>query len=243
MPRSRRNLEEFGFTHIITRGNGKQVVFEDSSDYRFYLSRLEKYSAETGVTVCAYCLMENHMHLLVLGASAAIPQLMRKLGTSYAMYFNRKYERTGSVFEGRYKNVIIPNARALLSVFRYILQNPAKAGICPAHHYPWSSYSLYGQEDTFVDSTHLFELIGDKKNLQELLRIPEDLPYHEFSNRSDDYAKTIISKLLKTKNTLILQQMTKAARDVALRLLKKAGLHYKTIQRYTGIGLSTIRRA
>lgn len=95
MPRQARQSSETGYFHVIVRGNGKQILFEDSSDFRYYLSLLERCSSETSVAVCAYCLMENHVHLLLHDTGTDLSLFMKKLGVSYSIYFNKKYERNG----------------------------------------------------------------------------------------------------------------------------------------------------
>ena len=94
MSRHIRPISESGFLHVITRGIGKQLLFEEREDYLSYLSRLEKFSKETKVVICAYCLMENHVHLLLLDQNRQTAVLMKKLGVSYAHYFNKKYEES-----------------------------------------------------------------------------------------------------------------------------------------------------
>ena len=99
MPRQARSPGSSGFFHVIIRGNAKQLIFEEDDDRRFFLNRMMKYSAETGVAICAYCLMENHVHLLLRDNSNALAQFMKKLNGSYARFFNWKYERTGHLFK------------------------------------------------------------------------------------------------------------------------------------------------
>ena len=115
-------MSSSGYMHIITRGIGRQLLFEEDQDYLHYLAVLEKYSLETAVYICAYCLMENHVHLLVHGESEQIILFMKKLGVNYAGWFNWKYERTGHLFQDRYKSEPVEDDGYLLTVFRYNLQ-------------------------------------------------------------------------------------------------------------------------
>ena len=161
MPRQARELSESGYYHLIVRGIGRQAIFEDGEDYAFYLSRLSRYSREASVSVCAYCLMENHVHLLVRDEKGHMSPMMKRLGVSYAHYFNQKYARVGHLFQDRYMSESISNETYLLVVLRYILNNPQKAGICRAEDYAWSSYALYDREDAFVDTSVFHELLGN----------------------------------------------------------------------------------
>ena len=128
MPRSARMFSESGFEHIVARGIGRQLLFENQGDYEKYIAFIEKYSKEIGVTVCAYCLMSNHVHLLLFNREGMISQLMQKIGIAYSQYFNNKYDRRGHLFQNRYFNEPIKSERQLVRAFSYILNNPLKAG-------------------------------------------------------------------------------------------------------------------
>ena len=120
MPRMARTMSVSGYMHVVVRGIGKQILFEETKDYEHYLERLERYSLETGVKVCAYCLMGNHVHILLHGELASIALLMKKLGVSYSGYYNRKYDRSGHLFQDRYRSEPVNDERYLLTVFRYM---------------------------------------------------------------------------------------------------------------------------
>ena len=169
MPRQPRQRSESGYLHLIVRGIGRQALFEEREDYQFFLSILERFSRETGVIVCAYCLMENHVHLLVRDNEERVALLMKKLGVSYSQYFNRKYDRHGHLFQDRYMSEPVNDERYLLTVFRYILNNSQKAGICTAAEYEWSSYRMYGRDGGLVDTTVLHALIGGDERYAEFI--------------------------------------------------------------------------
>ena len=169
MPRQPRQRSESGYLHLIVRGIGRQALFEEREDYQFFLSILERFSRETRVIVCAYCLMENHVHLLVRDKGEQAALMMKKLGVSYSRYFNGKYDRQGHLFQDRYMSEPVDDERYLLTVFRYILNNPQKAGICTAAEYEWSSYRLYGRDGGLVDTTVLRALIGSDERYAEFI--------------------------------------------------------------------------
>jgi len=127
--------------HIVQRGNDRMVCFRAPSDYLVYLAELKRLSAKFDCAVHAYCLMGNHVHLLVTPhAAGACGGLMKELSQGYAHYFNRKYARTGTLWEGRFRSCVAQSARYVLACYRYIELNPVRAGIV-AHPalYPWSS--------------------------------------------------------------------------------------------------------
>ena len=116
-----------------------------------FYPRWSGFCGETEVKICAYCLMENHVHLLVCDPKGHTPLMMKKLGVSYSQYFNRKYDRSGHLLQDLYKSEAIENNTYLLLVFRYIFNNPRMAGICEARNYPWSSYARYDRTPAFME--------------------------------------------------------------------------------------------
>ncbi len=111
---------------------------------------------------------------------------MKKLGVSYSGYFNHKYDRCGHLFQDRYKSEIIYSEIYLLTVFRYILKNPLKAGICPAGDYPWSSYQLYEAKDSFVDCSLIRNMIGDSTQFRTFMADGNDEECMDFIGENDD---------------------------------------------------------
>ena len=121
MARKPRKKSESQIYHIILRGNNRQDIFYNDTDRLFMLSRIEKYSEQTNIEIYAYCLMDNHIHLLVGKANPNLSKFVQKLATSYAMYFNRKYDRCGHLFQGRFKSEPVETDEYFQTVFRYIL--------------------------------------------------------------------------------------------------------------------------
>jgi putative transposase len=129
--------------HIIQRGNNRQTMFADSGDYRRMLEYLADAAQKYGVALHAYVLMSNHFHLLATPADQyGLPSMMQSLGRRYVRVFNHRYQRTGTLWEGRYKATIIESERYLIACMAYVELNPVRAGMV-AHpaDYPWSSYA------------------------------------------------------------------------------------------------------
>ena len=244
MARTARKLSELGYYHLIVRGIGKQILFEEHSDYLHYLSLLKRFSKETGVTICAFCLMENHVHLLAYDPEQKIPLLMKKMGVSYSAYFNKKYERTGHLFQDRYLSEPIESEAYLLTVFRYILNNPQKAGICAADAYEWSSYKLYGSDSSFVDTSAFVELIGDKAAYAAYIAAKNEdicMDVHQ-PKIGDKNAKTLLGDLLDVESGTVLQSVDRDKRDKAIKILLENGMTIRQIERLTGISRGIIQR-
>lgn len=152
MPSGPRLLLDNVCYHIITRGNQRQRIFKDDSDYQEYLDRLRKYKKKYDFLLYGYCLMSNHIHLL--GESkltSALSGFMSSLQRSYTAYFNGKYGQVGHLWQGRFKSKVIAKDRYLIDCINYIEANPLRAKIVNSiQQYKWSSYierTLKGNEE------------------------------------------------------------------------------------------------
>ena len=128
--------------HLIQRGNNRQACFFSDEDRRCYLNWVQSSAKKYGACVHAYVLMSNHVHLLATGRHrGALGSMMQSLGRRYVRYVNSKYNRTGTLWEGRFKSSLIESDRYLLACYRYIELNPVRAGIVRfPNQYRWSSY-------------------------------------------------------------------------------------------------------
>ena len=150
--------------HVIQRGNNRHVIFADDADCRFYRDILIEACGRFDCRIHAYVLMTNHVHLLITPAiEAGICKVMQSLGRRYVRYFNDRYRRTGTLWEGRYKAALLDSDVYLLACYRYIEQNPVRAGMVvrPAD-YRWSSYrcNALGDRDALVSPHVLYERLG-----------------------------------------------------------------------------------
>lgn len=143
MPRALRLVLPGVAMHIIQRGNNRGACFRQDSDYLVYLSNLRDLAKKHDCAVHAYCLMSNHVHLLLTpDVARACACLMRDLGRRYVRYFNRRYERSGTLWEGRFRSCIAQSARYVVACYRYIESNPVRAGMVDrAAAYRWSSHA------------------------------------------------------------------------------------------------------
>jgi putative transposase len=129
--------------HVVQRGHNRRDCFLHDTDYLVYLSNLRALSTRTQCALHAYCLMTNHVHLLLTPSSPqGCAQLMRNLGQRFVQYFNRRYQRSGTLWEGRYHSCLVDSAAYVIACHRYIERNPVRAGIAPsAGDYRWSSHN------------------------------------------------------------------------------------------------------
>ncbi len=140
------------FFHIIVRGNNRENIFRDSADYVRYVEKLVYFCGEGGTTLYAYCLMPNHIHLLLEMGKISLSKVLQRFHTWYTLYFNRRYDRVGHVFQGRYKAILCDRDAYLLELVRYIHLNPVRAGLVDSpEDYSWSSHRVYlGIEESEV---------------------------------------------------------------------------------------------
>ena len=144
MARKPRVHYEGAFYHVTARGNNKSEVFRDEEDKQKYMDLVKKYGRKYAVTLHAYVLMDNHLHLLAQVAETPLSRYMQLVQQCYTQYFNRRHRRVGHLFQGRYNAELITNDVYLLEVVKYIHLNPVKAGLVERpDEYPWSSYRHY----------------------------------------------------------------------------------------------------
>lgn len=151
--------------HVIQRGNNRHEIFRVGDDYRFYLEKLGAAAKKHNCEIHAYVLMTNHVHLLATPRQeGGLGKMMQMLGRYYVQYFNYRYRRTGTLWEGRYKATLIDTENYLLTCMRYIELNPVRAGNMVAHpaEYPWSSYAYNarGRDDPLLTPHPEYQRLG-----------------------------------------------------------------------------------
>ena len=157
--------------HVIQRGNNRTLIFADARDYSFYKECLLEACRRYDLVIHAYVLMTNHVHLLVSPKfETSKPKVLQSVGRKYVQYFNYTYNRTGTLWEGRYKATIIDSSAYLLICMRYIELNPVRANMVKMpDEYPYSSYvaNALGQTDNLVSPHGLYKALGkDSRNRQ-----------------------------------------------------------------------------
>lgn len=248
MGRSARAVSETGFYHIMIRGSGKQIIFEDDRDRTRMVETLKRYLKMHRCEIHAWCLMDNHVHLLLHDPHGNMSDLMHAFETSYARYFNDKTGHVGHVFQDRFRSVPIADERQLLATVRYIHENPLDMGRDP-RTYRWSSYREYlGEPEIALRITStaaVLEIAGGHEQLVDLHEDEGQPRYAPITGRDmgDDESRRAIDWLLYPISAASVKTLPSNQRNAALRRLRAAGLSIKQIGRITGIGESTISRA
>jgi putative transposase len=158
--------------HLIQRGNNRQAIFACEEDMQAYVGWLKTYSKKYKVSVHAWVLMTNHVHLLCTPSSVnGISQMMQSLGRMYVTYFNRSYKRTGTLWEGRFKSCLVQEETYLMQVYRYIEMNPVRACMVdePADYF-WSSYqcNALGKKSDLLTPHSIYTRLGRNEQARQL---------------------------------------------------------------------------
>lgn len=244
MPRKARKKSESGIYHVILRGQNKQTIFEDDEDREKFLQTLESCKSKSEFKIYGYCLMQNHVHLLIQETNEDLGVIMRRLGASYVYWYNRKYKRCGHLFQDRFKSETVETDAYFLTVLRYIHLNTVKVGLPKKmFDYKWSSYCGYTNNVGITDIDLALGFFAEDKNKA----VKDFIKYHNEQNEdncleaeetirmSDEEAKEIIKKKCGVPCSLQLKDFDKKDRDTYIKMLKENGLSTRQIERLTGI--------
>jgi len=247
MSRKPRKYGDTGIYHVILRGNNKQNLFYDDKDRSFFIKKLMNYVEKSGIDLYAYCLMGNHVHLLIGKGNYVMSDFVKRLSCSYVYYFNHKYERSGHLFQGRYKSEPVESVEYFKTAYRYILQNPEKAGICIWTCYRWSSIFSSHWNNKYINNTFVNEVFGGKNNVFSFLNQKNDdvcMDYDSLEGNNDDELKILfIKQLFRNKNFVSIFTCDYHELKKKLRILKNAGICTSQLSRLTGIEKCIIRNA
>ena len=244
MTHATRMQSEGNTYHIIVRGVGKQIIFEDDDDRSTFMNKLSTLCSECKIDILVWCLMTNHVHIIVNGELETISSMMMRLESSYAVHFNARHSRIGTLFQGRFTSVPITSDEQLCSAARYIHMNPVKAGGRLDER--WSSYGEYvGQRsDCFARTDLLLSLLGGKEGFVKYHTLDDSyttkLPRWRMS---EDEALATARSVLGGIDIYDIRSLGKPERDSCLVKLREAGLTAAQIERLTSIGKNIIYRA
>lgn len=259
MPRNPRKYSENGIYHVMSKGTNYQLIFVEEQDRRVFMKLLSNLKKEYDFLLYAWCLMDNHFHLLihVTGSIEAISKVMQRLNCSYARYFNKKYKALGSLYYDRFRSEEVADARYLMAVIRYIHKNPVQTNLVSMPvDWKWSScQSYYGRLTEHTSMTDhqpiLKKFSPDKKKaLEKFIR------YNEASNTdsinlhpkklkfSDQQAIEEIKNLIGTLPIYEIKHLNMNDRNNLISHLKRIeGISLRQLSRILGISLGVVQRA
>jgi putative transposase len=253
MPRSARIMSATGIYHIMLRGINKQTIFEDDEDKEKFMQTLSHYKVICGYDLYAYCLMNNHVHLLLKTKKQSLETIMKRIGASYVYWYNSKYGRIGHLFQDRFKSEPVEDDAYFLTVLRYIHQNPLKAGlVIDIADYKWSSYNDYVTDTNICDTDFAHSLLNIEKSKAKELFIQYSkkpindkcLDIEEKIKITDVIARAIINNRCRVRNPINLQKFSVEQRNMLLHVLKEQDrLSIRQIERLTGINRGLVQKA
>lgn len=239
MPRQARKKSQTGIYHIMLRGINGQQIFADSEDYEKFLEILKDCKAISEFEIFAYCLMGNHIHLLLKEDKEPIEQIMKRIATRFVYWYNIKYHRAGHLFQDRFKSEPVENDEYFLTVIRYINQNPVKAGICKKpQDYSFSSYNEFFKKQTYVDCGFVFRMIKKddfiKFNNEKAFEQCLDIEEKPIIRVTDEQAKKIIMKYSKCKSISEFEILPTDLKEKYIKKFHTNGVSIRQISRLCG---------
>lgn len=239
MPRQARKKSQTGIYHIMLRGINGQQIFVDSEDYEKFLEILKECKAISEFEIFAYCLMGNHIHLLLKEVKEPVEQMMKRIATRFVYWYNIKYQRVGHLFQDRFKSEPVEKDEYFLTVIRYIHQNPVKSGICKnPQDYTFSSYNEYFKNKTIVDCDFAFGIIGRdefiKFNNEKAFDQCLDIEEKPTIRVTDEQAKKIIMKYSKCRSISEFEVLPTDLKEKYIKKFHANGISIRQISRLCG---------
>lgn len=241
-----------GFYHVCARGTGKQLIFETDDDRWEFLELMRDCCREAGVTIVAWCLMGGHVDLVLLDYEDEMSAAMQRLLLTYARRFNKRTGRAGCLFRERFERRSLDTDCQVMEAIRSVHADPQEAGIALIERYPWSSFDeylwAYDNDMTrgFSDPSCVLELFGSAEGfIAHSLSTPDGCEPALCDMKETEWERHAFAEKL-AKGLGVPLHVVKAApsaqRNAVILGLHDAGFTVRQIERYTGIGKSTVSR-
>jgi len=260
MPRYPRKYSKTGIYHIMLRGNERKDIFIDKQDKKKFIKTVIQKKTDEAFKLYAYCIMDNHVHLVIKEQKEPISRIVKKITTSFAYYFSNKYKRVGHLFQDRYKSETIEDEPYLLSVIRYIHNNPEKAGISKKERYKWSSYPNYieilKKTIELPEIKEILEIfsLDTKKALKEFINYSNKYEEKNFlemkkiieSEINEENVEEYINEYLKSrsskKENLKKRENVEERENLVQQLLRKSNFSRRKIAILIGVNREAVRK-
>lgn len=257
MPRKSRETSETGIYHVMLRGINRQNIFYDIYDYELFLKLLKKLTHLEDerhqlllprCIIYAYCLMPNHVHLLLREKEEPLASVMKSIGVAYAWHYNKKYQHLGSIFQDRFRSEPVNTDAYFFTLMRYIHQNPIKAGLVKeVREYEWSSWHEY-EGTPFICST---KPVTNRMPFEELKALVfEPLPKttlvldidNDKRRRTDEEVNQLLITEFGLRHPQDVLLLSKEKQKDVIRLARDFGASIRQIERLTGLSFYTISK-
>lgn len=258
MARGPRKKSRTGVYHVMIRGVNKSPLFFDDEDRMYFILILFKVKEITNFILYAYCLMDNHVHLVIQEGDELLPEIMKRINVRYASYLNKKYNRVGHLFQGRYRSEEIESDHHLLACTRYVHNNPCKANIVlHPQDYQWSSYLPYVKITActklvstdfilgyfggcMIDQKREFILFSNTHIEDDFLDVEDDL------DKRMDEAMTVIANVMNKHNLTAEKLKDSSAQErshIIREIRENVSISVKDLADLLGISIYAIYRA
>jgi putative transposase len=255
MARQARKVSPTSYYHVMMRGNNREKIFTREEQKLFFIQLLKNLTKENAIEIAAYCLMENHVHIVVNGEITDLSAAIKKINIKYAAKFNKETDRIGHVFQDRYKSEVVLNEAHLLQVVRYVHNNPVKSKrIKNPEDYRWSSYKEY------INS--IFNIINQKQRnivmgffsnkLDLLKKFHQELDYGDYLDIKEDIqhcrkenAQLIISDFYLSKGITGIEEIIKDTgylKEIIRKLLAETKLSHRQIASHLNISNNIVHK-
>ena len=242
MPRKGRIKSQTGIYHVIMRGNNQQQVFYDDEDFKAFIFTLKRYQEKYRFELYAYCLMGNHLHILMKTAEESLAVIFRSVCASYVYWYNAKYERTGYLFQDRFKSEPVEDERYFLCALRYILRNPVAAGICKEpKDYPYSNMKeiINGKSiPCRLKGNELINFINTENNDQCI-----DIPETNRSRMTDRNALKWIEQEIGIPGKISISESNRAMVEKSICRVLGKGVSIRQLARLSGLSKAVVEKA
>ncbi len=249
MPRRARQLAESSLYHVMLRGVNRDAIFLEDQDRERFLHSLRRTKEASGCLILAYCLMTNHVHLILMTTAEPISLVMKRLGVRYVGWFNRRYSRVGHLFQSRFTSLPVEDDAYLVTLVRYVWRNPVEAGLASSpEDYRWSSRSPACHDPGLVDAAVLQRLVPSDVLAGPVLA-PEPPPFIGPAKvgrpklHTDEQAAALLERSCGAVGPEAFGALDPRAQQRAIRELRARSVPYSQISRITGLSVSRVRRA
>jgi len=249
MPRLPRVMSKTGIYHIMIRGINQQTIFQDIEDNEKFLDILNASKDASSFKLYGYCLMGNHVHLLIKTMDDDLGLIFKRIGARYVYWYNLKYKRSGHLFQDRFRSEPVCDDKYFLTVLRYIHRNPINASLCKMpDKYEWSSYKEYigdACNTNIVDTDFVYSMIGIDELIKYTNLDSADVCLENSVRKaviSDADAKSIMMDLCNCRSMESFQKLNSHEKIKYSKTLNDEGISIRQLSRITGISKGIIER-
>ena len=245
MPRAARKRSETGIYHVMLRGADRRLIFTDDEDCERFLGIMRKVKEHDPFELYAYCLMGNHVHLLLKEREVPLEILFKRIGVAYVSYYNRKYDLHGHLFQDRFRSEAVESDSYFMDVLRYICRNPIKAGLSERiEEYRWVGCTGIAESWGLTDSFEPYSLLHGTE-LREFINTPGSMEHIDYRNEKRLSDGEAAERLKKASGCERVQEIAGWQPEALKKLIctaGKEGVSLRQLSRLTGISRMLLLR-